>query len=220
MHEYQHITDEELVSLYNRGIKSIDQVLIKRYSKLIYNKSKRYFMQGLEFEDLFQEGLIGFYKAITTYDEYENVPFCIFATICINRQLITVIKKAQAGKHTPLNNSISIDANIQDNTENFRIIDILSIPEENEPENYIIQIENTKLLAKTARENLSELEYSILKKYLQCKTYAEIASETNTNTKTVDNALQRIKRKLFKSLNSINYFISISMLILLYNLFS
>ncbi len=205
MHEYQDSTDEELVRLYNCGVKTVDQILIKRYSKLIYNKSKGYFMQGLECEDLFQEGLIGFHKAITTYNEYENVPFCIFATICINRHLITVIKKAQAGKHTPLNNSISIDANIHYNNESIKIIDILSLPSKYEPENYIISNESIKILIKTAKENLSELEYKILQGYLQCKSYAEIAGEINMSTKTVDNALQRIKRKLFKSLNNIDY---------------
>jgi RNA polymerase sporulation-specific sigma factor len=205
MYEYQNVADEDLIEMRKRGVKTADDVLIKRYSKLIYNKSKCFFMNGLESDDLYQEGMIGFYKAIITYKGYENVPFCVFAAICINRQLITVIKKAQAGKHTPLNNSISIDANIQNDSDSIKIIDILSIPKENEPENYIINNESARDIIKIAKENLSELEYKILKGYLQSKTYAEIAAEINASTKTVDNALQRIKRKLIQSIERLDY---------------
>ncbi|MEL7569276.1 MAG: sigma-70 family RNA polymerase sigma factor [Eubacteriaceae bacterium] len=205
MKEFHDIADEDLIQMYKRGVKTVDNVLIKRYSKLIYNKSRGYFMDGLESDDLFQEGMIGFYKAIITYKGYENVPFCVFATICINRQLITVIKKAQAGKHSLLNNSVSIDANLQNDSDNIRIIDILAIPREYEPENRFISNESIRTLIKVAKENLSELEFRILKGYLQAKSYAEIAEEINTSTKTVDNALQRIKRKLVQSLESIDY---------------
>jgi len=205
MKEYDEFADEDLIEMYKRGVKAVDNILIKRYSKLIYNKSKGFFSNGLESDDLFQEGMIGFYKAIITYKGYENVPFCVFATLCINRQLITVIKKAQAGKHAPLNNAISIDAYMQNDSENLRIIDILSIPKEYEPENYIIINESVKTLLKAAKENLSELEFKILKGYLQSKSYAEIAKDINANTKTIDNALQRIKRKLIQSLENLDY---------------
>ena len=205
MNEFYNVADEDLIEMYKRGVKTVDNILIKRYAKLIHNKSRGYFMNGLESDDLYQEGMIGFYKAIITYKGYENVPFCVFAASCINRQLITVIKKAQAGKHSPLNNSISIDASIQSDNDSIRIIDILAIPKEYEPENYIVNNESVKLLIKTAKENLSELEFKILKGYLQSKSYAEIADEINASTKTVDNALQRIKRKLIQSFESLDY---------------
>ncbi len=189
MDYYKHYSDEELVALYKNGIKPVENVLINRYSKNIYNKAKGYFMQGLEFEDLYQE-------ALKSFREQESVPFCVFASICINRQLISVIKKAQAFKHKPLNESMSLDADVVRDGETVRLIDMISMPKEHEPENYVINNETVRDFMSTAHNVLSSFEYWVFVEFMQSKSYAEIAFVMQCTNKAVDNALQRIKRKL------------------------
>lgn len=199
MERYEHYSDEELVALYKSGTKCVEDVLIKRYSKNIHHKAKGYFMHGMELDDLYQEGLVGFYQALKSYREQEAVPFCVFASICIHRRFITVIKKAQAHKHRPLNESMSLEANIAGDGESLSLMDLLSIPKEQEPENAVIDSETINDLMVLAQSLLSDFEYQVLIEFMQSKSYSEIASAMHCTNKAVDNALQRIKRKLIGS---------------------
>lgn len=185
-------TDEELVVLCQQGNDEAIDTLLLRYKKFVNKLTRGYFLIGAQTEDLVQEGLIGLFKAFRDYKTDKNIQFRSFARLCINRQIITAIKQSQRFKHRPLNNYLSLT--YQENDENA-LIDIIE-SEGLSPENMVISKEEVDGLNSRIKKELSRFEKNVLAKFLEGMSYSEISESLNSNNKSIDNALQRIKKKL------------------------
>ena len=183
------MTDEELVVLYQaNGDERLVEVMLSRYERMIRGQTRCLFNKHTTKEDLFQEGQIGFFKAI---------PFAVFAQRCVRCQFITAIKSVQRLKHQPLNSALSLEQSIASDGEDYTILDILASDyEEDNPENCIIMQEDFKYCQQVVAKELSPFDYRIFMGYVAGKSYSLIAAENGGNIKSVDNALQRSKRKL------------------------
>ncbi|HEU4797449.1 MAG TPA: RNA polymerase sporulation sigma factor SigH, partial [bacterium] len=151
-------------------------------------------------EDIVQEGMIGLYKAIRDYDLDREASFRGFAELCITRQIITAIKTATRQKHIPLNSYISLNKPIYDEDSDRTLLDVISSIKVSDPEELVINQEASATMRERIRKNLSELECRVLTAYLEGKSYQEMANELNRHVKSIDNALQRVKRKLERNL--------------------
>lgn len=176
------------------------EYLIYKYNNYIKYKTKNYFIIGADRDDLIQEGMIGLYKAIMAYDTNRAVSFKNFADLCITRQILTAIKTATRQKHMPLNSYISLHKPIHDDETDRLLADIISDDENLDPMDIYINDEKIREITRNINEKLSELELEILVPYLNGKSYREIAVETKKTEKCIDNALQRIRRKLGKTI--------------------
>ena len=175
-------TDEHLVSEARDGnTASLDQ-LMNRFKPLVKAKAKDYYLTGGDLEDLIQEGMIGLYKAVLDFDRAKNVKFTTFAALCVARQIQTAIKAASRQKHMPLNSSELLEDNIPHSSNN--------------PENLLLDFEAYRDMGDFINKNLSHLELDVLMLYLDNKSHMQIAEQLGKNMKTVDNALQRIRRKI------------------------
>ena len=193
--------DTALISLSkNNGDSLALEYLIEKYKKVVRIKARGYYIMGGDSEDIMQEGMIGLYKAIRDYDESKQVNFYSFAILCIIRQIHTAIKSANRQKHIPLNSSLSLDRAVYEENEDFTYLETLANSDITNPENLIISIENKTALEKHIGETLSALEKRVLFLYLRGKSYSEIASIIGKDEKSIDNALQRIKKKVTKIL--------------------
>lgn len=192
MAKFTDSTDEELIVFCQNGDNEAMDVLLDRYKKLVRKLSREYFLVGAETEDLIQEGLIGLFKAIRDYKTGKNIQFRSFAKLCIRRQLITAIKQSQRHKHQPLNNYVSLTYKEYDENPLMELIEseVLS------PENIVISFEGIKNLNEKIKNDLSAFEKKVLTKFLEGMSYIEISENLKSNSKAVDNALQRIKKKL------------------------
>lgn len=202
-----HVQDEEaleqrLAISAKMGDENALELLMEKYKGFIHNRAKAYFLIGADKEDIIQEGMIGLYKAIKNYDEDKDVSFKTFADICITRQIITAVKAATRQKHIPLNSCLSLNKSLCEEDTEKEFIDIIATEYQSDPEELIISEETAKYLREKVEQTLSELELRVLKSYLQGKSYGEIASCLNRGVKSIDNAIQRIKRKLGKCLDS------------------
>jgi len=193
---YQKYDDRLLVSMANNGDILAEQYIINKYKKLVKMKARTYFFIGADIEDVIQEGMIGLYKALKNYNDSKFPSFRIFAEICISRQIITAIKKASRKKHKPLNYSISLDQNINFECDSRTLFDIVDDININDPMNIFLTQERFQELKIKLDNMLSKLERKVLKCYLEGKTYRDIALEVKKSVKSIDNAMQRIKRKL------------------------
>lgn len=192
--------DADLARLFQEGDADALDVLLTRYRRFARSRSRSYFLMGGDAEDLEQEALIGLYKAVRDYRPEHEVAFRPFAELCITRQLLSAIKTANRQKHQPLNTSVSIHGS-RDDDEGHSLEERLPAPSATEdPLERLVGDEQVEALARSMASDLSELETRVLKLYVAGRSYVEIAEEVGRHAKSVDNAVQRIKRKLGRSL--------------------
>jgi RNA polymerase sporulation-specific sigma factor len=189
--------DTVLVRAAQDGDQQASCELIRRYKGLIRNKARSYFLVGADREDVIQEGLIGLYKAIRDYDPTRQASFHSFAELCVTRQMITAVKSATRQKHTPLNGYVSLTRPTSIDEEGERVLaDILAAKEICDPAEIVIGAWETNFIRDGIVDALSEFETQVLRLYTSGQSYQEIAEALGRHTKAVDNALQRIKRKM------------------------
>ncbi len=190
-------TDEELVERVRGGDdKAIDE-LLTRYRHYARAKARSYFLAGADREDIVQEGMIGLYKSIRDFEPEHNTAFRAFAELCITRQIITAIKTATRQKHMPLNSYVSLNKPVTDtDTEERPLAEALVSESIGDPAEVIISAEEIASIKSSVDELLSNLETEVLQLYMDGKSYQEIADILGRHVKSIDNALQRIKRKL------------------------
>lgn len=198
--EFVNKTDEEVVDKAKTGDTRAQEYLISKYENFVKAKSKSYFLIGADKEDIYQEGMIGLYKAIRDFKADRLASFKAFAELCITRQIITAIKTATRQKHIPLNTYISLNKPIYEEESDRTLIDVLSELKITDPEELIIGKEQLKHIEGEMAKVLSDLEMEVLQSYLDGKSYQEIACDLDRQAKSIDNALQRVKRKLEKCL--------------------
>ena len=194
--EYKQMSDDELVELVHQGDMEAQETLIRRYKNFVLAKSRSYFLVGADREDIVQEGMIGLYKAVRDYKIERLASFRAFAELCITRQIITAIKAATRQKHQPLNTYISLNKPIYDEESDRTLLDVLKGGKLSNPEALFISNETYDLIESEISSMLSDLEFDVLQEYLDGKSYQKIAEALDKHVKSVDNALQRVKRKL------------------------
>ncbi|HHT47232.1 MAG TPA: RNA polymerase sporulation sigma factor SigH [Firmicutes bacterium] len=194
--KYEDKTDEEVAAEAKKGNDIALEYLIKKYRNFVKAKARSYFLIGADREDIIQEGMIGLYKAIRDFKGDKLSSFRAFAELCITRQIITAIKTATRQKHIPLNSYVSLNKPIYDEDSDRTLLDILSGTKVTDPEELMINREEYNDIEFKIGEILSDLEWRVLMLYLEGKSYQEIALELARHVKSIDNALQRVKRKL------------------------
>ena len=200
---YDGCSDEELLAYIRtaEGDEALDY-LINKYRNFVRSKARSYFLIGADREDIVQEGMIGFFKAIRDYREDKLSSFRAFAELCVTRQIITAIKTATRQKHIPLNSYVSLNKPIYDEDSDRTLLDVLSGARISDPEELVISREEFVDIEQKMEEILSDLEWRVLMSYLDGKSYQEIAVDLHRQVKSIDNALQRVKRKLEKYMES------------------
>ncbi|NLV22603.1 MAG: RNA polymerase sporulation sigma factor SigH [Syntrophomonadaceae bacterium] len=201
---YADMSDEEIVELAQLGNQYAIEFLVDKYKNFVRAKARAYFLIGADREDIIQEGMIGLFKAIRDYNGEKLTSFRAFAELCITRQIITAIKTATRQKHIPLNSYVSLNKPVYDEESDRTLIDIITTNKITNPEEIIISREEFVYIEKKMGEILSSLEWKVLMAYLEGKSYQEIAQELKRHVKSIDNALQRVKRKLEKYLEDRN----------------
>ncbi|AIQ20793.1 MULTISPECIES: RNA polymerase sporulation sigma factor SigH [Paenibacillus] len=194
--EYDFISDEEIVEIFRGGDSGALEHLINKYRNFVRAKARSYFLIGADREDIVQEGMIGLYKAIRDFKGDKLSSFKAFAELCITRQIITAIKTATRQKHIPLNSYVSLDKPIYDEDSDRTLMDVICGTQVLDPEELIINQEEFIGLEDKMAEILSDLERKVLMLYLDGRSYQEIAEDLKRHVKSIDNALQRVKRKL------------------------
>ncbi|MGB7605535.1 MAG: RNA polymerase sporulation sigma factor SigH [Lutisporaceae bacterium] len=197
---FENVLDEELVLYAHEGDIVALEHLINKYRNFVRAKARSYFLIGADREDIVQEGMIGLYKAIRDFRNDKLSSFRAFAELCITRQIITAIKTATRQKHIPLNSYVSLNKPIYDEESDRTLLDILTATKITDPEELMISREELASIESKIGEILSGLELEVLMSYLQGKSYQEIACDLDRHVKSIDNALQRVKRKLEKYL--------------------
>lgn len=193
----QTLPDCQLVIAARMGNDTALEFLLDKYKNFVRLKARAYFLIGADWDDLVQEGMIGLYKAIRDYQENKQSSFRAFAELCITRQIITAIKTATRQKHLPLNSYVSLNSPVYFEDESDRMLmDLLSGDEITDPVDLVISGEEIQSMQTSFGELLSDLEAQVLKLYIDGKSYQEIADELNRHVKSIDNALQRVKRKI------------------------
>jgi RNA polymerase sporulation-specific sigma factor len=193
---YHGLSDQEIVRQAQMGRDLAAEYLLYKYRSLVRTKVRSYFLMGAEKEDLLQIGMIGLWQAIIDYRADKDISFLSFARICIERHVITAIKTATRQKQTPLNTSVSLEYPSEDSESEWNLAEVLVSDDTVDPEELVLKREDTRRLQEMLRRLLSEFEWRVLSGYQVGKSYREIASELECKTKSVDNALARIKRKV------------------------
>ncbi len=196
----ERLEDVELIARVERGDERSLEVLLARYRSFARSKARTYFLAGSDREDVVQEGMIGLYKAIRDFNPGQETPFRAFAELCISRQILTAIKTANRHKHQPLNSSVSLDAPAHTEEGERSVGERLMAPPTEDPVELVISAEEIEAIRDSMRRNLTELESDVLRMYMDGNSYEEIASALGNHVKSIDNALQRIKRKLQRHL--------------------
>ncbi|WP_200757260.1 RNA polymerase sporulation sigma factor SigH [Effusibacillus dendaii] len=194
--QLDELSDEVLVEAVRDGDDSALECLIHRYKNFVRAKARSYFLIGADREDIVQEGMIGLYKSIRDFRDEKLTSFKSFAELCITRQIITAIKTATRQKHIPLNSYVSLDKPIYDEDSDRTLLDVICGSKVSDPEELLINQEEFVDIEIKMGEILSELERQVLMLYLDGRSYQEIAVDLNRHVKSIDNALQRVKRKL------------------------
>jgi RNA polymerase sporulation-specific sigma factor len=197
-------SDEEVVKLAKTGDETATEYIINKYKNFVRVKAKSYFLVGADREDIIQEGMIGLFKAIRDFKADKLSSFRAFAELCITRQIITAIKTATRQKHIPLNSYISLNKPVYDEDSDRTMLDIVSGAKIMDPEQVFIDHELSDDLRDKIKQNLSELESQVLVAYLEGESYQEMAKKLSRHVKSIDNALQRVKRKIEKTLAETN----------------
>jgi len=193
---YDEMLDESIVEAAREGDDVAQEYLINKYKNFVRAKARSYFLIGADREDIIQEGMIGLYKAIRDFRNDKLASFRAFAELCITRQIITAIKTATRQKHIPLNSYVSLNKPIYDEESDRTLLDVLSGTKVTDPEELVISREEFVDIEHKMGEFLSDLEWKVLMSYLDGRSYQEIAKDLRRHVKSIDNALQRVKRKL------------------------
>ena len=197
---FGEMADEEIVALAQASDEAALEYLLNKYKNFVRSRARSYFLIGADHEDIVQEGMIGLYKAIRDYREDKLSSFRAFAELCITRQIITAIKTATRQKHIPLNSYVSLNKPIFDEESDRTLLDVITEDSFSNPESMMISKEDVSFIKEKIGSMLSGLELDVLLKYMEGKSYQEISDELGRHVKSIDNALQRIKRKLQKYL--------------------
>ncbi|MBU3804255.1 MAG: RNA polymerase sporulation sigma factor SigH [Candidatus Cellulosilyticum pullistercoris] len=194
------MSDEALIALYREGENNAIDLLVQRYKKLVRNKIRVNFFVGADKDDLIQEGMIGLFKAICDYNPEKEASFKSFATLCVTRQISTAFRAVSRQKHIPLNRSVSLSVPIgkssDEEDEGITLMDVIKNNVLPTPEEEVISKENVEDINDYIVKSLSDLEIEVLHLYMEGKNYKEIAKLLDKTPKSIDNALQRIKKKL------------------------
>lgn len=197
---YSKLSDEEVIKLIKFGDKNALDYIMHKYKEVVNIKVSKYFIIGAEKEDIVQEGLIGLYKAIKNFDPEKENSFKTFANLCIERQLITAIKTSNRQKHMPLNSYLSLNMSAYEDEETETVIDVFDSSLTEDPletltkKEYYIAIENA------IDKSLSDFEKKVLNRFAKGESYVQIANKLNTPVKSVDNAIQRIRKKAIRDI--------------------
>ena len=197
---YDKMSDEDLIDVIKSGDKNALEYLIDKYKELVNMKVGKYFMVGSEKDDIVQEGLIGLYKAIKCFNSEKQNSFKTFANMCIERQLITAIKSSNRQKHMPLNSYLSLNTKAYEDDEESNILDVFDSHQIEDPLDTITKKEYYKTVEKAIDESLSDFEKQVLNRYMQGESYVQIAEKLDSPVKSVDNAIQRIRKKASKNM--------------------
>lgn len=197
---YNAMTDEDIVDAVRDGYPFALEFLINKYKNFVKGKARTYFLIGADRDDIVQEGMIGLFKAIRDYDRAKLASFRSFAEICIKRQIITAIKTATRQKHIPLNSYVSLNRPVFEQESDSTLLDLLEGSKDPDPLDIFISREEIDHMESQIGELLSELEWKVLRRYVEGKSYQEISVEIKRDVKCIDNALQRVKRKLERQL--------------------
>lgn len=202
--KYSNLTDEQIIFQIKQGDESSLTYLLDKYRELVNVKVGKYFMIGAEREDIVQEGMIGLFKAIKNYDNNKQSSFKSFANICIERQLITAIKSSNRQKHIPLNSYLSLNTAAYDNNDDdsVELIDTFDSKTIEDPLETIMKKEYYKEVEKAVNKNLSKFEKQVLDRFVKGESYVTIAEKLDSPVKSVDNAIQRIRKKAIKNMFS------------------
>ena len=199
--KYAQTPDNELVVLANNGDDLAMEALIDKYKGFVRTKTRTYFLIGADRDDIIQEGMIGLFKAIRDFVPERQASFKSFAELCITRQMITAIKAATRRKHSPLNTYISLNKPAYEDDTERALIELLRTKETLDPEEILIDRESLGDTERKIKSTLSKFELDVLDLYINGKTYQEIAADMDKSPKSIDNALQRVKRKIDKLLS-------------------
>lgn len=202
--KFDILSDEEIVVKAKAGDVLATDFIIEKYKNFVKSRARTYFLIGADKEDIIQEGMIGLYKAIRDYDSQKSASFRGFAEICITRQIITAIKTATRQKHIPLNSYISLNKPAYDEESERMMIDMIAEKENFNPEEIMITKEHFSSMLTKMSEVLSKFEWKVMNLFLDGKSYSEIAKRLDKSEKSIDNALQRIKKKVEKHLQTSN----------------
>ena len=198
--KYAEMTDEQVVKLGQRGDDEAVEHLLEKYKYFVRSKARGYFLIGADHEDIVQEGMIGLYKAVRDFKEERLSSFRAFAELCITRQIITAIKMATRQKHIPLNSYVSLNRPVYDEDSDRTLLDTIAKAEQANPEDLFIGREDRRVIEERLGKVLSPLEKQVLMLYMEGKSYQQISEEIGRHAKCIDNALQRVKRKVTKYL--------------------
>ena len=198
--DLQNKTDIELVEYAKNGNEEALECLLDKYKELVNIKVSKYFIVGAEREDIVQEGMIGLYKAVKNFEQNKQNSFKSFASLCIERQLITAIKTSNRQKHIPLNSSLSLNTAVYDNEDDTSLIEFFNSKTTEDPLDTITKREYYKFVGNKIDENLSDFEKKVLTRFAAGESYVKIAEKLDSPVKAVDNAIQRIRRKASKSI--------------------
>ncbi len=196
MAEFEKVQDDELVAMAQAGDEGALEAILMRYKPLVHKKSQPYYLAGGDDDDIVQEGLIGLYKAVIDFDKDKFPLFKVFAGVCIERRIISAVKKASRQKHTPLNSYISLSNSAYDGEQGIALDEVIDSGRGGDPEKILIERENISGLEGIINNALSPLEMQVLLCHLNGRSYKETAGELGKDVKAVDNAMQRIKKKL------------------------
>ena len=200
--EYKDLSDEEIIDKVRQGNEKALSYLLEKYKELVKMKVGKYYIIGAEKEDIIQEGMIGLFKAIKTYKSDKNNTFKTFANLCIERQLITAIKSSNRQKHIPLNSYLSLNISAYDNDDedSTELIANFNNKVVEDPLEMIMKKENYEELEKKIDKSLSDFEKQVLNRFLKGESYVAIAKRLDSPVKSVDNAIQRIRKKAIKNI--------------------
>ncbi len=197
---YDSMSDEELISLIKSDDKYALDFIIEKYKSLVNMKVGKYFIIGAEKEDIVQEGMIGLFKAIQSFNGEKQNSFKTFANMCIERQLITAIKTSNRQKHIPLNSYLSLNSSAYEDEDDTSVMDIFDSHTTEDPLDTITKKEYYKRIEDAIDQNLSDFEKKVLAKFIKGESYVNIAAELDTPVKSIDNAIQRIRKKAIKNI--------------------
>ena len=199
---YQKLTDEEIIVQIKNGDEKALTYLLDKYKELVNIKVGKYFLIGAEKEDIIQEGMIGLYKAIKSFDKQKQNTFKTFANMCIERQLITAIKTSNRQKHMPLNSYLSLNTAAYDNDDenSVELIDTFNNDTTEDPLETIMKKEYYEQIQNSIEKSLSKFEKQVLDRFIKGESYNVIAKRLNSPVKSVDNAIQRIRKKAIKNM--------------------
>lgn len=202
--EFENLEDEELINMTKKGDKKALNYLLDKYTDIVSMKAGKYFIVGAEKEDIMQEGLIGLFKAIKSFDTQKQSSFKTFANLCIERQLQTAIKSSMRQKHMPLNSYLSFNASAYEENDDTSLLEVFEQENASEdPLDIVTKKEYYNFVEDRIEETLSDFEKQVLHRYTNGESYVEIAEKVDAPVKSVDNAIQRIRKKTIK--NILNY---------------